>query len=599
MLNAQLCAVSNCKASRQLHRYHSCLGDVHRLIVLNYLCIFTIVAQFNVISRSSSRSYNTVLRSDLQRQRLGCLVIRGRLNLQRGLNVQLLIIALYSSCLFNQSLCSIFIDILNDIARFRAEGRCGNRLSCIFNLLLIFLGNGATYRNFRVCNIRLDLNIAGVGLCNYLVAVTGYITGSGNVAACNISARVGGEVSALNCERIAFVRRNFKLTTNFAIAFNSKFYRSISASCAINIKCYISIRIFRNNSTILNRYCTIAVACNISVRSPTLCQIRAVNRHIIKGQIAIVLNQKLQVRIMHFSNIKRAVFQRDIRGSINSTFPFKVETLCFIRFRTNSRFINRIGVLIKIDSKAFRRNLIVALQILSRILICADTTANRVFQQRNGITVLRCCNSVSQRLIIGIANLSYCNVLQRLNRVGIVCILLGSIICVAIRGNIRGECTAGNACCASIRRTIMVFNHFLRAIARKCAIINDQLAYCSVRTICSGKQNRICAILNRKSAIINGSLIPVHDNVLGSIAKRTTINRQDTTLIIFNGVNTTAKITIINSKVRRIIAILIATVTNCARKTTVIFNRSIINGHRSTLIIKDGITAITARAIWA
>ena len=197
VLNAQLIAVSNCKASRQFHSYHSCLGDVHRRIVLNYLCIFTIVAQFNAVSRSSSRSYNTVLRSDIQRQRLGCLVIRGRLNLQRGLNVQLLIIALYSSCLFNQSLCSIFIDILNDIARFRAEGRCGNRCRCCCNLFLICLRN-LVYLNFRVCNIRLDLNRTGVGLCNYLVAVTGYITGSGNVAACNVVARVGGEVAASN-----------------------------------------------------------------------------------------------------------------------------------------------------------------------------------------------------------------------------------------------------------------------------------------------------------------------------------------------------------------------------------------------------------------
>ena len=148
-------------------------------------------------------------------------------------------------------------------------------------------------------------------------------------------------------------------------------------------------------------------------------------------------------------------------------------------------------------------------------------------------------------------------------------------------------------------RTIMVFNHFLRAIARKCAIINNQLAYCSVRMICSGKQNRICAILNRKSAISNGSLIPVHDNVLGSVAKCTTINRQDTTLTIFYGIKTTAKITIFNSEMRFIIALRIATIANCTGIATTIFDRSIIDGHRSTLIIKDGITAITAIAIWA
>ena len=235
-------------------------------------------------------------------------------------------------------------------------------------------------------------------------------------------------------------------------------------------------------------------------------------------------------------------------------------------------------------------------QIQHNIFICRNYSLTIDIRQKlNGCAALCCCNSVSQRLIIGIANLSYrIGFTQSLNSA----VILNVTLCNICR-NIRGECTAGNARRASIRRTIMVFNHFLRAIARKCTIINNQLAYCSVRMICSGKQNRICAILNRKSAISNGSLIPVHDNVLGSVAKRTTINRQDTTLIIFYGIKTTAKITIFNSEMRFIIAILIATVTNCARKTTVIFNRSIINGHRSTLIIKDGIIAITAIAIWA
>ena len=197
VLNAQLIAVSNCKASWQFHSYHSCLGDVHRLIVLNDLCILGIAIQFNAVSRSSSRSYNTVLRSDLQRQRFVCRVIRGRLNLQSRLNVQLLVrsITSYLVCIFNQFIRLAFVDLLCFINSSRAEGRCGNSCCCCLNGFLIFLRN-LVYLNFRSSNRRLDLNIAGFGLCNYLVAVTGYITGSGNVAGCNVCAGVGGEVTA-------------------------------------------------------------------------------------------------------------------------------------------------------------------------------------------------------------------------------------------------------------------------------------------------------------------------------------------------------------------------------------------------------------------
>ena len=182
VLNAQL-VHTTCKAIRQLHSYHSCLGDVHRRIVLNDLCI-TIVAQLNVISRSSSRSYNTVLRSDLQRQRFVCRIIRGRLNLQRGLNVQLLVAVSHIN-VFEQFFSLIFVNFLCFINSSRAEGRYCNRLSSIFNFRLVAFGNFIAYIDFRLGNIRLDLNRTGDGLCNYLVVITGFVTGCCNIAVCN------------------------------------------------------------------------------------------------------------------------------------------------------------------------------------------------------------------------------------------------------------------------------------------------------------------------------------------------------------------------------------------------------------------------------
>ena len=274
MLNAQLIAVSNCKASRQFHSYHSCLGDVHRLIVLNDLCILGIgiAVQFNLVCRICGGRYHAVLRSDLQRQLLVFRVIRGRLNLQRGLNVQLLIIALYSSCLFNQSICSIFIDILNDIARFRAEGRCRNRCRCCCNLFLICLRN-LVYLNFRLGNRRLDLNIAGFGLCNYLVAVTGYITGSGNVAACNVCARVGGEVAAGDGEiHTGVILRRIRLNNTLNLRIIANCYLCVAyiflffAKISYDNRFAISKGILKCTTGNINNSITNVSSCTASIR---------------------------------------------------------------------------------------------------------------------------------------------------------------------------------------------------------------------------------------------------------------------------------------------------------------------------------------------
>ena len=356
VLNAQLCAVINCKASRQLHSYLGRGVDGHVLIVLNDLCILGIAVQFNLVCLGCGGRYNAVLRSDIQRQRLGCLVIRGRLNLHRGLNVQLLIIALYSSCLFNQSLCSIFIDILNDIARFRAEGRCGNRCRCCCNLFLICLRN-PVYLNFRVCNSRLDLNRTGVGLCNYLVAVTGYITGSGNVAACNISARVGGKVAAGNADilyicagnRTCYLSIIGNLNQIFLIrriiacgscALNATIDNCIVADCQIAlIASFVTVRIanitidcattdFSNivaqdavviflrlcEYTALNLQFAVIVILDSNFTTSTLCKITAVNGHncvllcsVFAAIIPTIMNQAGKCAHIRIRKLKRTL----------------------------------------------------------------------------------------------------------------------------------------------------------------------------------------------------------------------------------------------------------------------------------------------------
>ena len=62
-----------------------------------------------------------------------------------------------------------------------------------------------------------------------------------------------------------------------------------------------------------------------------------------------------------------------------------------------------------------------------------------IFQQSNRIAILSCCNSLCQRLIIGIANLSYrIGFTQLLNS---AVLILNVTLCNICR-NIRGELTA-------------------------------------------------------------------------------------------------------------------------------------------------------------
>ena len=76
-----------------------------------------------------------------------------------------------------------------------------------------------------------------------------------------------------------------------------------------------------------------------------------------------------------------------------------------------------------------------------------NQTLGRIFQQFNCIGISSACirNSVSQRIVIGITDLRYSNVLRRLNGISIVIVLLSVVILFTILRNIRGESAAGNS----------------------------------------------------------------------------------------------------------------------------------------------------------
>ena len=88
VLNAQFINTICNKAGRQFHRNNSRCSNRQFLIILHNLCICRVTRQSDVICFISSRCYNTVLRSDIQRQRLILSVISSRFYLKCSLNVQ-------------------------------------------------------------------------------------------------------------------------------------------------------------------------------------------------------------------------------------------------------------------------------------------------------------------------------------------------------------------------------------------------------------------------------------------------------------------------------------------------------------------------------
>ena len=181
VLNAQF-VIGISKSRRQFHRNNSRCSNRQFLIILHNLCIFRVTRQLDVICFISSRCYNAILRSDIQRQRLILSAISSRFYLKCSLNVQGRV--LQALCLCCQILCLCLVNCCNLVTCCCAEGRYGNRLSCIFNCSLVAFGN-FIYIDFRLCNSRLNYNRTGISFLNYLVVITELVAGYGNIAICN------------------------------------------------------------------------------------------------------------------------------------------------------------------------------------------------------------------------------------------------------------------------------------------------------------------------------------------------------------------------------------------------------------------------------
>ena len=141
------------------------------------------------------------------------------------------------------------------------------------------------------------------------------------------------------------------------------------------------------------------------------------DRRTVDGQLTLITENHAALLIAVNCNI----FQRDLAGNVE----------------------NAVGFVITADSKAVGSlDRVLALTVDGDVLCKIERGGQlRVLQQRNCTTVLHCGNSVSQRLIISIADLGNCiGFTQLLNSAVLV---LNVTLCNICR-NIRGERTASH-----------------------------------------------------------------------------------------------------------------------------------------------------------
>ena len=184
------------------------------------------------------------------------------------------------------------------------------------------------------------------------------------------------------------------------------------------------------------------------------------------------------------------------------------------------------------------------------ISVTAHTAASAIFQNLNSsrlsrnstIAARQCCIRVSQRLIIGIANLCNCNVFQRLNSVSIIFILLCIVILFAILRNIRGERTTRNSyrssvCSALINSNSITLSNYLAALNRYryIAIFCICMNSCIIQTAGTiAPRAGITNTLRSNHAIINDQRTTIDCNTASLTVNNTTIDSSGAFLRIIN-----------------------------------------------------------------
>ncbi|MBS5482041.1 MAG: hypothetical protein KHX88_02095, partial [Firmicutes bacterium] len=217
---------------------------------------------------------------------------------------------------------------------------------------------------------------------------------------------------------------------------------------------------------------------------------------------------------------------------------------------------------------------------------------SHIFQQGDSVVV--CCrDSIGEGLIISIADLGNCVGLAQFlhGAIGRLHIISGDVL-----GNVSIKFAAGYHCVAFVGFIVMVHNHFLGiAGVLKFAARNAQLADgIGIATISRGEQYRGSGIQSPERASSDFSLVPVHNDVLGSIREITTIDGQYTKGIILDRVDAAGKIAALDRQIA--IGSYIAAIADHAGITASVFNgNASVNFHGT--VVGNGVPTVSAVAI--
>ena len=217
---------------------------------------------------------------------------------------------------------------------------------------------------------------------------------------------------------------------------------------------------------------------------------------------------------------------------------------------------------------------------------------SHIFQQGDSVVV--CCrDSIGEGPIISIADLGNCVGLAQFlhGAIGRLHIISGDVL-----GNVSIKFAAGYHCVAFVGFIVMVHNHFLGiAGVLKFAAGNGQFAnVIGIATKSRGEQYRGSGIQSPERASSDFSLVPVHNDILGSIREITTIDGQYTKVIILDRVDTADKIAAPNRQIA--IGSCLAAIADHAGITASVFNgNASVNLHGT--VVGNGVPAVSAVAI--
>ena len=294
------------------------------------------------------------------------------------------------------------------------------------------------------------------------------------------------------------------------------------------------------------------------------------DRRTVDGQLTLITENHAALLIAVNCNI----FQRDLAGNVE----------------------NAVGFVITADSKAVGSlDRVLALTVDGDVLCKIERGGQlRVLQQRDGIAVLRGGNSVSQRLIIGTADLGNCVGLAQFlhGAIGRLHIISGDVL-----GNVSIKFAAGYRCGTAVGCIVMVHNHFLGiAGVLKFAAGNGQFANgIGIATISRGEQYGGSGIQSLERASSDFSLVPVHNDVLGSIREITAIDGQYTKGIVLDRVDAAGKIAALDRQIA-IGSYPVAAIADHAGITASVFNgNASVNLHGT--VIGNGVPAVSVAAI--